>query len=94
MKTTKLSVLITFVEFFSGITKYYLEDYVGALVDFESTIALNPNLATSYFHRASVKKLQGDLEGAMVDYSIAGEMGYMPAYDSIQKYTVEDNEEL
>ncbi len=67
-----------------ALTRYILGDHQGALVDFDKSLTLDTISAAQFFHRGSIKKNLGDTEGALGDYGIAGAMGFMLAFDSIQ----------
>jgi tetratricopeptide (TPR) repeat protein len=52
-----------------GWTKYYLKDYMGALVDFNKEIELEPSAPDGYYNRGSAKSELGDQNGAIIDYT-------------------------
>lgn len=51
-----------------GWTRYYSNDLLGALADFNVQIELDPN-SQSYYNRGSVKSKLGDNIGAIADYT-------------------------
>ncbi len=57
--------------FLRGIAKYYLEDYVGAELDYSKTIELAPYFSDAYFNRAAVRSNQQKFEESLEDYSMA-----------------------
>jgi len=69
-----------------GIAKYFLADFGGAIEDLTAAAALDPNIADTWFYSAAAKQKFGDTPAALVDYSKAGQLGNIAAYDSIQKY--------
>ncbi len=68
---------------FRGRAKERKADWNGALADYDSLVALDPNNANSYYVRATAKKQHGDFEGAMGDYEKAAELRSSPS-DYIQ----------
>lgn len=70
-----------------GFCKEKLKDYRGAISDYTKQIDLN-NLSPGatgeiYFKRGWMKKKLNDTKGACQDWTIAGELGYMTAFNSI-----------
>jgi tetratricopeptide (TPR) repeat protein len=63
-----------------------LSDYTGAISDCNKIIKLYPKNNLAYFNRGNAKHLQGDEEGACLDWSKAGELGDNKAYDYIKQY--------
>ena len=51
-----------------------LGDYLGALVDYDKAIEIDPQYAKAYNNRASVKKDMCNWDGALADYSKAIEL--------------------
>jgi tetratricopeptide (TPR) repeat protein len=51
-----------------GYVKGLLGDFDGAITDFNSSIAINPDQADAYFSRARVKMMQGNLVEAIEDF--------------------------
>jgi tetratricopeptide (TPR) repeat protein len=64
---------------FRGRAKERKADWNGALADYDSLVALDPNNANSYYIRATQKKQHGDFEGAMADFTRAAELRSDPA---------------
>lgn len=54
--------------------KYYLNDYMGALADFNKQIELQPNSPYAYYNRGSAKSNLNDEYGAISDYTKAIEL--------------------
>jgi clan AA aspartic protease (TIGR02281 family) len=55
----------------NGSNKQNLEDYEGALVDYNIAIKINPNYFEGYFLRGTLKAVLGDHKGAIIDFSTA-----------------------
>ena len=68
-----------------GLTKYQLEDYYGAILDFTKAIELNPNDVVSYNNRAYTREMVGDLNGACLDFKKAADMGDSDAAKMVAK---------
>lgn len=68
-----------------GSLKSNLNDYRGALQDYNIAISLNP-ISNYYYIRGLIKIQSKDLDGACLDFSKAGELGYMEAYTAINDY--------
>ncbi len=68
-----------------GIAKARLERYRLAVADFSNAIEINPDFSKAYIGRG-IAKLDNDKTGACVDWSKAGELGYVDAYDLIAEY--------
>jgi len=56
--------------------KYYLEDYQGAIADFNEAIRLKPDDAWAYVWRGDAKYKLGDYQGAIEDYREAAWLYY------------------
>ena len=50
-----------------GLEKYYLQDYDGAIADYNKAIELNPNYEEAYYNRGKAKKRLGDIDGYVHD---------------------------
>lgn len=57
--------------FLRGIAKYYLDDYIGAEIDFTASMKFDPYNAEIYHFRAIVRSSQYNMGGAMQDYARA-----------------------
>ena len=68
-----------------GLAKANLQDYRGAIADYNKAIELQPDNSQAYYNRGNAKALK-DLDGACLDWSKAGELGFSGAYDLIKKY--------
>lgn len=66
--------------------KFTLEDYRGAISDYNKAIELNPNEKLAYYNRGIAKYNLNQLDSACLDWSKAGELGFPEAYDLIRKY--------
>ena len=65
-------MLFTVAELSSrGIIKSNLEDYKGAIQDYNVAIRLNTNIAEVYFNRGNAKYKLQDNRGAIQDYNVA-----------------------
>jgi tetratricopeptide (TPR) repeat protein len=71
--------------FYRGFAKSKLEDYRGAILDYNTAIELNPKSAEVYFQRGLAKLGLKDINGACLDFSRAGELGDDRAYEVIKK---------
>ena len=70
-----------------GDTKYYLKkDYDGALADYNKIIEIDPNNSDAYIKRGYIKYDLNDINGACLDWSKAGELGYGYAYELIKEF--------
>jgi tetratricopeptide (TPR) repeat protein len=68
-----------------GIAKSNLQDYRGAIADYNKAIEIDPLDSKAYFNLGFSKYKINDLNGACLDWSKAGELGYYEAYDTIKK---------
>lgn len=64
----------------SGIMKYSQKDYMGAMIDFNKAIEINPKNGTAYANRGQMKSDLGDYKGAIVDYNKSLEIGTEGVY--------------
>lgn len=62
-----------------------LKDFYEALDDIDRLIELNPRNPEGYMFRAAVKEQVGDQSGACLDWSRAGELGKIEAYEFIRE---------
>jgi tetratricopeptide (TPR) repeat protein len=69
-----------------GIAKSQLGDYRGDLFDCDRAIQISPNFALAYYNRGIAKALLNDKNGSCSDWSFAGQLGQMAAYDMIREY--------
>jgi len=84
---TTLAYAKTAEDYFnSGNAKHDLNDYKGAIQDYNKAIELKPNYAKAYYGRGIVKILLGQNDNARLDLSKAGELGFAEAYKAIEKY--------
>ena len=72
--------------FDKGVAKGEKGDFIGALNDLNKAIEINPNDALAYGNRGLSKIALGQKDSGCLDFSKAGEMGYMDAYDAIKEY--------
>ena len=63
-----------------------LQEYKEAVSDFSEAIYLDPTDANSYFERGLIRYDFGDKKEACKDWSKAGELGNMKAYEMIKQY--------
>ena len=68
-----------------GFAKSYLKDYQGALLNYNKAIQLDSYYDVAYYNRALIKLNLNDKEGACMDLSRAGELGYEKAYQVIRE---------
>jgi len=68
-----------------GNAKYELEDYYGAIVDYNKAIELDPDYASAYYNRGNAKSDLNDDFGACVDWIKAARMGNTNAQDNINR---------
>ena len=68
-----------------GLAKYDLEDYNGAITDYNKAIQLKPDDADAYYNRGNAKDELEDKIGACTDWSKAGELGDSDAYILIKE---------
>ena len=74
-------------EFFEkGIAKYDLQDYEGAISDFNKAIEINPNNAEAYYNRGFAKINLGQKDSGCLDLSKAGKLGCSQAYEAIKDF--------
>ncbi len=69
----------------SGNAKADLEDYKGAIQDYNKAIELNPDLAEAYYNRGVAKIFLGQKDDGCLDLSKAGELGHAEAYEAIKE---------
>lgn len=69
---------------YKGIEKELLNDYSGALDEFNKANQLSPENAKVYYNRGNVRRILGDNTGAMDDYTKAIELfpQYLDAYNN------------
>ena len=66
----------------SAVSKFYLDEMKGAIVDYTKAIKIDPNYVEAYRKRGLAKETLKDYSGAIVDYTKAIEIdpNYAPAY--------------
>lgn len=64
----------------------FLRAFPSALADLNYLVRKQPRNPNHYMYRASVRLRAGDREGACLDWSRAGELGDIDAYDYIREY--------
>ncbi|MEK6783296.1 MAG: tetratricopeptide repeat protein [Bacteroidota bacterium] len=69
-----------------GLAKSALQDYRGAIEDFNKAIELNPDDSKPYFSRGLAKLKIGQKDSGCLDFSKSGELGNETAYETIKKY--------
>ncbi len=89
-----LFVICLFAQSNIAISKQYFEkarnkslkgDERGAILDYNKCIELNPKYADAYYGRGFAKYYSNDKNGACLDWSQAGELGYADAYSTIKE---------
>ena len=68
-----------------GYVKHKLEDYRGAILDYNSVIELSPSDAITFVYRGLAKINLGYIDSGCLDFSKAGELGDEEAYDLIKE---------
>ncbi|MCB0495602.1 MAG: tetratricopeptide repeat protein [Cyclobacteriaceae bacterium] len=61
-----------------------LDRYDEALTNYSTAIQLNPSDGTYYSKRGNVKMTMGNRNGACLDWTIAGKLGYYADFDKIK----------
>jgi hypothetical protein len=56
---------------YSGLYKWYRNDFTDALADFNHALTLNPRNFDAYSYRGAVREVQGDFSAAVADYDKA-----------------------
>ncbi len=75
------------VEFYnSAVAKEESSDLIGAILDYNKSLEINPQYANAYFYRGMSKINVGQKENGCLDLSKAGELGYDNAYEKIKEY--------
>ena len=69
-----------------GNVKYIIGDYRGTIWDCTKAIELNPQFGGAYYLRGLAKMSLENIDGACLDWSKAGELGKVDAYDLIKEY--------
>jgi tetratricopeptide (TPR) repeat protein len=57
--------------FLRGVSKFYLEDYYGALTDLDKAVELKTNSPNAYHYRALTRERMSDFDGALRDFKQA-----------------------
>lgn len=63
-----------------------LRDFPSAVKDLDRLVKIRPRDPQAYNARATIKMQGGDVNGACLDWSKAGELGDVSAYDRIRKH--------
>jgi tetratricopeptide (TPR) repeat protein len=75
IKLSEINNLSAFEFYERAKTKHYeLNDYSGAMDDFNKSIEINPNFSEAFFNRGILKKVLEDYQGALDDYNTAIEL--------------------
>ena len=74
---------VAFVHNSRGIARFKAGDYAGARVDYERTIALDPEFYLSYYYLGIMKYNSGDYAGALADHEkvVANYPGFAAGYN-------------
>ena len=75
---------------YRGMAKYQLNDFKGALADYDKAISLIPDYGEVYDLRGIVKSELGDKVGACEDWNKSFELGFNKSYDLIVKYCIDE----
>ncbi len=62
-------------------------DFLSAIDDYTSAIQIEPDFAEAYFNRGLAYILSGNKKKGLADLSKAGELGMLPAYNIIKRYS-------
>jgi tetratricopeptide (TPR) repeat protein len=77
----------TATEYFDrGNVKYKLEDYQGAISDYNKAIKIDPRDRKAYYNRGAAKLMLDLIDSGCLDLSKAGELGFEKAYEMIREY--------
>ena len=52
-----------------------MQDWKGAINDFDKAIRINPSYSEAWRNRGIVKETVGDMQGACIDWKTAGILG-------------------
>ena len=69
-----------------GIAKVSLQDYSGAISDYNKAIEINPKYAYVYYARGLAKINLGQKDSGCLDLSKAGKLGCSQAYEAIKDF--------
>jgi tetratricopeptide (TPR) repeat protein len=87
---------VSFNYFQKGYKKQVLRDYSGALSDYDSCVATNPDYDKVYFYRGLVKYHLDDIKGSIDEYSkfLLANPKSSIAYDNrgYSKFVLSDNQ--
>lgn len=70
-----------------GLANNQIKEYVSAIADFTEAIKLNPRDGEAYYNRGVAEFALGLTDTAYMDFSKAGEAGYIMAFETIRKYS-------
>lgn len=59
------------IHYISGLEKYKIQDYIGAIEAYTKAIHINPKHTWAYNDRGEAKRKLNDLTGAIADYTIS-----------------------
>ena len=68
-----------------GLSYFNVKKYKEAIDDFSKVIEFNPKDAEAYYARGNAKMKSGDINGGCMDWSKAGESGYIKVYELIRQ---------
>ena len=75
--------------FTQGLKFYDNDKFDDAYINFDKSLNINPKKQESYYYRADIKKIKGDLTGALIDFSFLVSIGNNFLETYLQKAEIE-----